>query len=97
MKKVIPQKIVNIVYGKLLAGKRLERSKLRSWTGNWREETFYRSLESNEISNRFFKNRVTRFIHKCRCVWCINGKNASTKKRILKWENDLNDYIQERQ
>jgi len=90
MKKVIPQKIANIVYGKLLAGKRREKDRK-----NWRENTFYKSTDSYEISNKFFKNKVTRFIYKCHCDWCIDGKLASTTKRIEKLKEDLNDYLQE--
>jgi hypothetical protein len=100
MKKVIPQKIVNIVYGKLLAGKRLEGNKGHTkigkniWTDNWREDLFYKPSNS-EVSNRFFKNKVTRFTYKCDCDRCINGKLASTRKRIEKLKEDLNDYLQE--
>jgi len=103
MKKVIPQKIVNIVYGKLLAGKRKEISQgyfwnkkagKRTWTENWRKDLFYRP-NTNEVSNRFFKNRVTRFIHKCGCNRCLRDKLISTTKRIDKQKEDLNDYLQE--
>lgn len=98
MKKVIPQKIVNIVYRKLLTGKRLEKGLGRSigdsWSKNWRVQLFYRDSESNEISNKFFKNKVSRFIFMDKDEWWLSDKTISTKRRTDKWEDDLNDYIQ---
>ena len=92
MKKQIPEKVANKVYDKLLAGKRLERSKLRSWSNNWREELFYKP-DTNKISNKFFKNKVTNFTYKCKCNWCLDGKLNSTRKRWESTQEQLNDYI----
>lgn len=88
MKKQIPQKVANKVYSKLLP-----ENQNRSKAG-WLEEILFKS-NTNSIHNRFFKNKVSQFIYKCSCDWCLRGKLVSTRKRIEKWESKLIDYIQE--
>lgn len=85
MKKEIPSKIANIVYDKIL-------SKRYRWNVDWVEETLYKP-GTNKISNNFFKNKVTCFIYKCKCDWCVDGKLASTRKRYESTQDQLNDYI----
>jgi len=103
MKKVIPQKIVNVVYGKLLASKRLEICSTWRWdrkVGNWVwhdnywEDIFYKP-NTNEISNKFFKNKVSKFIYNDRDNRWLRGRLISTTKRIDKQKEDLSDYLQE--
>lgn len=87
MKKVIPQKVANKVYDKLLAENqnRVE--------GEWPEEFLFKP-GTNKVSNRFYKNSVRGFIYKCSCDWCYRGKLASTRRKIEKLKCDLNDYLQ---
>lgn len=103
MKKVIPQKIVNIVYEKLLAGKRLEVCSIWSWDrsiddwvwhDNYWEDIFYKP-NTNEISNKFFKNKVSKFIYNDRDNYWLRGRLLYTRKQMDKLKDDLNDYIQE--
>lgn len=89
MKKVIPRKIANKVFDRFLSG---EKNRVAN---DWTEQIVFKP-ETNKISNKFFKNKVTQFAYKCKCEWCIEGKLASTKRKIEKLTDDLNDYIQER-
>ena len=86
MKKLIPQKVANKVFDRVLSQKNRVAN---DWTTLFKPGT-------NKISNKFFKNKVTQFVYKCRCERCIEGKLASTKRKIEKLTDDLNDYNQER-
>ena len=93
MKKQIPEKVANKVYDKLLAGIRLERSRLRSSYRNWREELFYKP-NTNEISNKFFKNKISLFISVCKeSNWGIKSETISTRKQLESILDQINDYI----
>lgn len=86
MKKQIPEKVANKIYDKLL-------SKNQNRTlDDWVETVLYKP-GTNEISNRFFKNSVSRYIYKCKCDWCLSGKCHSTRKRWENTQEQLNDYI----
>lgn len=86
MKKMIPQKIANKIYEKLLPD-----NQNRSFNG-WVEKGLYKP-GTNELSNKFFKNKVTCFTYKCKCDWCISGKYYSTRKRWESTQEQLNDYL----
>ena len=93
MKKQTPEKVANKVYDKLFAGKRLEKSRLRSWDNNWREELFYKP-NTGKISNKFFKNKISVFISVCKeNNWGIKSETISTRKRLESIQEQLNDYI----
>ncbi len=87
MKKVIPQKIANKVFDKMLS---CERNR---FAGDWTEKVLYKPGTA-KISNKFFKNKVTQFTYKCRCERCVDGKLASTRRKIEKLKCDLHDYLQ---
>lgn len=89
MKKVIPQKVANKVFDKMLSGER------NRFAGDWTERTLYKPGTA-KISNKFFKNKVTRFTYKCRCEYCVDGKLASTRRKIEKLNCDLYDYLQKK-
>ena len=89
MKKVIPRKIANKVFDRFLSG---EKNRVAN---DWTEQTLFKPGTA-KISNKFFKNKVTIFTYKCRCEWCLDGKLASTRRKIEKLNCDLNDYLQER-
>jgi hypothetical protein len=86
MKKVIPERIANKVYDKMLCGVK------NRWASGWVEGTLYKP-GTTKISNKFFKNKVTRFTYKCRCEYCVEGKLASTRKRWESTQEQLNDYL----
>lgn len=60
---------------------------------DWTEEVLYKPGTA-KISNKFFKNKVTRFTYKCRCEGCYKSKTASTRRKIEKLNCDLYDYLQ---
>lgn len=86
MKKVIPEKVANKVYQKLLP-----ENQNRTFD-DWVERILYKP-GTNEISNRFFKNPVSRYTYKCKCDRCLSGKYHSTRKRWESTQEQLNDYI----
>lgn len=86
MKKQIPKKVANKIYDKLLPD-----NQNRSFN-SWVEKVLYKP-GTNQISNKFFKNKVSQFTYNCKCDWCINGKLASTRKRWESTQDQINDYL----
>jgi hypothetical protein len=96
MKKVIPQKIANKVYSKLLS-KNQNRVE-----GEYPEDILFKP-GTNELNHRYFKNNVGNFIYKCKYVWSKYNwwewkekETVSTRRKLEKLQCDLNDYLQER-
>ena len=91
MKKKIPEKIANIVYDVMLAGKKNLDTERRNWTYN----TLYKP-DTCKISNRFFKDKVTLFIFIDKDDWFHGNKQISTTRRTQSFLSKYNDYLQER-
>lgn len=89
MKKVIPLKVANKVFDNMLTASSTRVA------DDWTEEVLYKP-GTTKISNKFFKNKVTRFTYKCRCDGCYKSKTTSTRRKIEKFLSDLNDYLQKK-
>lgn len=94
MKKIIPQKVANKVYTILLSENqnRVE--------GEYPENILFKP-GTNNLSHRFYKNSIRKFIYRCKYEWSKyswswKGETISTRRRIEKLNSDLNDYIQEK-
>jgi hypothetical protein len=88
MNKRIPKRVINKAADRLLAGRR-NRSR------EYGLETLY-VPGTKKVSNKFFKNPVSKYVYKCSCSGCLDGKLASTRRKIEKLSCDLNDYLQEK-
>jgi hypothetical protein len=93
VKKVIPQKVANKVYSKLLPENqnRVE--------GDWVEEVLFKS-GTNRLSNKFFKNPF-RFIYSRKRTgryleWTKLRGLFISKRQNEKVISEINDYLQER-
>jgi len=94
MKKVIPQKVANKVYSKLLPENqnRIE--------GEYPEDILFKP-NTNKINNRFFKNSIRKFIYRgkyewSKYSWSWKGETVSNKRKVEKSKCDLNDYLQKK-
>lgn len=88
MKKVIPQKVANKVFDKLLSENqnRVE--------GDWVETVLYKP-GTNKIHNRFFKNGFAPFIYdEDRRYYRI--RKSWISRQISNANREINDYLQER-
>lgn len=85
MKKVIPEKVANKVYEKLLSENqnRVE--------GDWVETVLYKP-GTNKIHNRFFKNGFTSFIYdEDRRYYRV--RKSFINRQIHKAQEEINDYL----
>jgi len=89
VKKVIPQKVANKVYNKLLSENqnRVE--------GQYPEDILFKP-ETNKLNHRFFKNNIGNFIYKG--GWSSKRKRyyIKLKKYLNIIQEKLNDYLQEK-
>ena len=63
---------------------------------NKRHELKYLVESFDNQRNRFFKNKITRFVCRCDCKYCMNGKRYQANKQILKANDEITEFLSDK-